>query len=81
MREPTYVYHVTEEAKVVDKAQAEELYKKGWADTPAAFLTTNLPIEKGEDHGKSTDEDTCKISDEKPLEKPKKGPAKRVLAK
>ena len=29
-----WVYHATEEAKIVDSETAEELYKQGWCDHP-----------------------------------------------
>jgi hypothetical protein len=35
----TYIYHATEEPKVVLSDEAEEYYEKGWADTPAKFKT------------------------------------------
>lgn len=34
----TWVYHKTESPKLVMSAEAEELYKDGWADTPAKFI-------------------------------------------
>jgi hypothetical protein len=37
MKAPTWVYHRTEEAKIVDKCEAEILYHQGWADSPARF--------------------------------------------
>ncbi len=37
MSDKTWVYHETEKAKIVTMEEAEELYKDGWADTPAAF--------------------------------------------
>jgi hypothetical protein len=32
-----WVYHETEEPKVVDYSEREEYYANGWADTPAKF--------------------------------------------
>ena len=33
-----WVYHETEAPKIVEEAEAEALYKDGWADSPARFL-------------------------------------------
>jgi hypothetical protein len=33
-----WIYHKTEEPRVVTVTEAREYYNKGWADTPAAFL-------------------------------------------
>ena len=45
----TWIYHETEEPKIVYEHQAEEYYAKGWADTPAKFL-------KLKDHGIDPDD-------------------------
>ena len=37
MSNKKWVYHATEDAKIVSGEEAEELYKQGWADSPAAF--------------------------------------------
>ncbi|MCK5132404.1 MAG: hypothetical protein KAR40_09680 [Candidatus Sabulitectum sp.] len=37
MSNMTWVYHKDYEAMVVTTEKAKELYKEGWADTPAAF--------------------------------------------
>lgn len=33
----TWIYHKTEEPKIVYQHQAQEYYDKGWADSPAKF--------------------------------------------
>ena len=33
-----WVYHKTEEPKIVSNEEAKKLYKLDWADTPAAFV-------------------------------------------
>ncbi len=40
----TWIYHKTEEPRIVYEHQAQEYYDKGWADSPARFL-------KLKDHG------------------------------
>lgn len=37
MGQPTWIYHATEAAKIVDSDECEQHYKEGWADSPAAF--------------------------------------------
>ena len=34
MSNPTWVYHHTEKAKIVEADEAEKLFKSGWSDTP-----------------------------------------------
>ena len=34
----TWVYHATEEPKIIDSDEFESYKKEGWADTPAAFV-------------------------------------------
>lgn len=33
-----WIYHTTEEPKVINDSEFEEYKKEGWADTPAAFV-------------------------------------------
>lgn len=35
----TWIYHATEEPKVIDQAEYESYKKDGWLDSPAPFLT------------------------------------------
>ncbi len=37
-RYKTYIYHATEEPKVVFEDEAQVYYDAGWADTPAKFI-------------------------------------------
>ena len=36
----TWVYHETEEPKIVDSEDAQELYDNGWKDSPRYFVKT-----------------------------------------
>jgi hypothetical protein len=48
MENPTWVYHATEEAKIVSGEEAAELYKKGWCDCPKkAKETKSEPKKRG----------------------------------
>ena len=40
-----WVYHETEEPKIVDEKEAKELYKKGWADSPAQWLDLSKQVD------------------------------------
>lgn len=44
----TWVYSKTEKAKIVDQEEAEELYKKSWADTPAKFKDDDSKLKAGD---------------------------------
>ena len=35
-----WVYHKTEEPKIVDRDEAQACYDNGWADSPAKFIKT-----------------------------------------
>lgn len=42
----TWIYHETEEPKIVDQSEAESYYDDGWADSPAKFIkTTDFGVE------------------------------------
>lgn len=45
----TYVYHKTEEAKIVSEEEALELYKQGWFDSPKAAEDSEVENQPGED--------------------------------
>ena len=34
----TWIYHATEEAKIINSDEYEKYYKEGWQDSPAPFL-------------------------------------------
>jgi hypothetical protein len=38
MEERTWIYHSKEKPKIVNKSDAPDYYKKGWADSPAKFF-------------------------------------------
>jgi|GEM_PF-6793916 len=40
---PSWRYHRTEPAQIVDTPEADEALGEGWADTPAAFLEDEKP--------------------------------------
>ena len=35
-----WIYHETEQPKIIDSDQADEFYEDGWADSPAKFTKT-----------------------------------------
>lgn len=40
-----WVYHETEEPKIVDSKEAQALYEDGWADSPAKWLDLSEQID------------------------------------
>lgn len=54
MGHPTWVYHDTEEAKVVDSDDCEALAKDGWRDSPGNTDKIVTPPEDGLDELRAT---------------------------
>ena len=52
----TWIYHETEEAKIINSNEREEYFSEGWADSPARFINLedmgidNDKIQDGDEH-------------------------------